>query len=200
MAPDLNSLPPSYSPEMAPRHSNSTTSPTEPQRSPSVSLAQAASINAGLQQQQQVSRRSSTSSSRNRGSGSPQVPRRRSNVAMTLNLNDPAVPGPGEMASPERRPSQTHAFRTSSPHSLNRSPTIPTGGDPHHHHRAPSLGELHQELEQEQEAQVVSSAPPFSIVPVAKTCLEPSSADDSSAADSTPPTSDTKPWCSIWCR
>lgn len=27
-------------------------------------------------------------------------------------------------------------------------------GDPHHH-RAPSLGELHQELEQEQEAQVV---------------------------------------------
>lgn len=28
-------------------------------------------------------------------------------------------------------------------------------GDPHHQ-RAPSLGELHQELEQEQEAQVVS--------------------------------------------
>lgn len=28
-------------------------------------------------------------------------------------------------------------------------------GDPHHHHRTPSLGELHQELEQEQEAQVV---------------------------------------------
>ena len=27
--------------------------------------------------------------------------------------------------------------------------------DPHHHHRTPSLGELHQELEQEQEAQVV---------------------------------------------
>jgi hypothetical protein len=33
--------------------------------------------------------------------------------------------------------------------------------DPHHQ-RAPSLGELHQELEQEQEAQVVSLA--FSLV------------------------------------
>lgn len=35
------------------------------------------------------------------------------------------------------------------------SPILATTGDPHHHHRTPSLGELHQELEQEQEAQVV---------------------------------------------
>ncbi|OJJ80545.1 uncharacterized protein ASPGLDRAFT_38910 [Aspergillus glaucus CBS 516.65] len=34
------------------------------------------------------------------------------------------------------------------------SPVLATTGDPHHHHRTPSLGELHQELEQEQEAQV----------------------------------------------
>ncbi|BCR88277.1 uncharacterized protein ACHE_40841S [Aspergillus chevalieri] len=34
------------------------------------------------------------------------------------------------------------------------SPILATTGDPHHHHRTPSLGELHQELEQEQEAQV----------------------------------------------
>ena len=34
-------------------------------------------------------------------------------------------------------------------------------GDPHHH-RAPSLGELHQELEQEQEAQVVRQTASFS--------------------------------------
>lgn len=41
------------------------------------------------------------------------------------------------------------------------SPTVPSSssplmmaGDPHHHNRAPSLGELHQELEAEQEAQV----------------------------------------------
>ena len=74
---------------------------------------------------------------------------------MTLNLNDPTTPGPGEMQSPDRRPSMTQQLRTASPHSLSRSPTMPTRGDPHHHHRAPSLGELHQELEQEQEAQVV---------------------------------------------
>ena len=35
------------------------------------------------------------------------------------------------------------------------SPILATTGDPHQHHRTPSLGELHQELEQEQEAQVV---------------------------------------------
>lgn len=46
-----------------------------------------------------------------------------------------------------------HALRTSSPSSLGGSPVIATG-DPHHQ-RAPSLGELHQELENEQEAQVV---------------------------------------------
>lgn len=46
-----------------------------------------------------------------------------------------------------------HVFRTSSPSSLGGSPIITTG-DPHHQ-RAPSLGELHQELENEQEAQVV---------------------------------------------
>ena len=46
-----------------------------------------------------------------------------------------------------------HAYRTASPTSIGGSPIIGTG-DPHHQ-RTPSLGELHQELEQEQEAQVV---------------------------------------------
>lgn len=45
------------------------------------------------------------------------------------------------------------AFRTASPTSHGGSPVFATA-DPHHQ-RAPSLGELHQELEQEQEAQVV---------------------------------------------
>ena len=146
MAPDLNSLPPSRSPEHAAfQHQNP--SP----RSSSISLAAAATINAGIQQQD--SRRSSISS--NRGRRSPQVgrfERRRSNVAMSLNLNDPTLPGPGELAAGEHRSSIGHPFRTVSPHSV--SPTM-IAGDPHHH-RAPSLGELHQELEQEQEAQVVS--------------------------------------------
>lgn len=46
-----------------------------------------------------------------------------------------------------------HSYRTASPTSIGGSPIIGTG-DPHHQ-RTPSLGELHQELEQEQEAQVV---------------------------------------------
>lgn len=60
-------------------------------------------------------------------------------MLMNLQLNDPSLPSPGEMIN--------------SPHSLSGSPIIGTG-DPHHN-RAPSLGEIHQELEQEQEAQVV---------------------------------------------
>ena len=57
---------------------------------------------------------------------------------MNLNLNDPGLPAPGELAM--------------SPSSRSRS-----GQWPHspHHERAPSLGELHQELEYEQEGQVV---------------------------------------------
>ena len=164
MAPDLNSLPPSRSPNSSPLQSrilndNPETlrrqTPSPLLRSPSVSLAAAASINAGIQNQD--SRRSSTSSNRNRGS--PQLSRnerRRSTVAMNLNLNDPTLPGPGELQPSDPRSSIGHAFRTTSPQSIGGSPTIATG-DPHHQ-RIPSLGELHQELEQEQEAQVVGSS------------------------------------------
>ncbi|MCJ1431623.1 hypothetical protein MMC27_000978 [Xylographa pallens] len=159
MAPDLNSLPPSRSPDASPFQSRVFGSnaeslrrqtPSPLQRTSSVSLAAAATINAGIQHQD--SRRSSTSSNRR---GSPQVARaerRRSNVAMSLNLNDPSLPGPGELQAGDPRSSIGHAFRTTSPQSIGGSPTIATG-DPHHQ-RAPSLGELHQELEQEQEAQV----------------------------------------------
>lgn len=63
--------------------------------------------------------------------------RRRSSIRMNLNLNDPTVPAPGEM---QRSPSARS--RGPFPHSP-------------HHERAPSLGELHQELEYEQEGQVV---------------------------------------------
>jgi hypothetical protein len=65
---------------------------------------------------------------------------------MNLQLNDPSLPAPGEMVN---------EYRTSSPQSLTASPII-ASGDPHHF-RTPSLGELHQELEQEQEAQVVGA-------------------------------------------
>ncbi|KFH47836.1 hypothetical protein ACRE_013840 [Hapsidospora chrysogenum ATCC 11550] len=114
-------------------------SPTGSPRSAATSLQAAATMNAGLQQEN--SRRSSTSSlARHRAS--PQSGRRRS-ILMNLQINDPSIPAPGEMATDQ-------PGHPSSPQFLSGFP--PTA-DPHHH-RAPSLGELHQELEAEQEMHV----------------------------------------------
>jgi hypothetical protein len=179
MAPDLNSLPPSRSLSGSPAMTRTLSasgeapaaaaalrgqSPSPSPRSASTSLQAAAAVNAGLQQED--SRRSSigfyrlkayllivligpslSSASRNRQSS--HTGRRRSTVLMNLQMNDPNLPPPGEIVSEQ-------AHRTASPHSLTGSP-ITTGGDPHHF-RAPSLGEIHQEIEQEQEAQVVSNS------------------------------------------
>ena len=90
---------------------------------------------------------------------------------MNLNLNDPSMPGPGELATSsdsrgpgDHRSSIGHAFGSGSPGRLASSPSLAMG-DPHHQ-RAPSLGEIHQELEQEQEAQVVRlQASPTSSIP-----------------------------------
>lgn len=95
------------------------------------SLAAAAAINAHEE------RRSASSSQRNSTS------RRRSSVRMNLNLMDPNLPMPSEVqVSPT-----LHSHRPSWP----ASPS---------HNRAPSLGEIHQELENEQEAQVVRQTTP----------------------------------------
>lgn len=67
---------------------------------------------------------------------------------MNLQLNDPTLPGPGELVTDER-----HGRTTHSPQGFSGSPRSPFLSP--HHNRAPSLGELHQELEAEQEAQVV---------------------------------------------
>jgi hypothetical protein len=66
---------------------------------------------------------------------------------MNLQLNDPGLPPPGEMIN------ESAAYRATSPLSMTGSPII--GSVDPHHYRTPSLGEIHQELEQEQEAQVV---------------------------------------------
>lgn len=67
---------------------------------------------------------------------------------MNLQLNDPTLPPAGEMISQDQ-----HAhYNTTSPMPMASSPIA---GDIRHF-RNPSLGEIHQELEQEQEAQVVS--------------------------------------------
>ena len=82
--------------------------------------------------------------------------RRRSAAGMALNLNEVTGVGSGSLTEnpwSDHRSSMGHAFRTASPTSHGGSPIFATA-DPHHQ-RAPSLGELHQELEQEQEAQVV---------------------------------------------
>ncbi|OBT58303.1 hypothetical protein VE04_01772 [Pseudogymnoascus sp. 24MN13] len=105
---------------------------------PTTSLQATAAVNAGLAQED--SRRSSISSPRRSS-------RRRSTVLMNLALNNPSVPAPGEMV---------HEPHTQT--GLEASPRLGAAGgvgvgDPHHL-RNPSLGEIHQELEQEQEAQV----------------------------------------------
>ena len=70
--------------------------------------------------------------------------RRRSSLLNNFALNDPTIPAPGEMQ-------QSHGARSGRRSSV-VSPVI-LGGDPHHH-RQPSLGELHQALEVENEGTV----------------------------------------------
>ena len=70
---------------------------------------------------------------------------------MNLQIADPAVPGPGEMLA-ENHNNSSQEF-SPSPRFLHSSPRlVATGESPHH--RAPSLGEIHQELENEQEYHV----------------------------------------------
>jgi hypothetical protein len=145
--PDINSLSSSPSPILYPQQlrtmansgslDHASTSNSPPQSySPSTthSLAAAAALNAGIHSED--SRRSSNGSLR-----SPRSGRRRSSIRMSLNINDPTIPGPGEL---QMSPGATR----------NRAPAWPESPS---HQRAPSLGELHQELESEQEMQVVCS-------------------------------------------
>lgn len=154
MPPDLNSLPPSRSTSSSPFQSRTLVTaegvhaPSSSPRSSTVSLAASATINAA-----DMSRRSSTSMQRGSQQPGRVSERRRSTAAVNPNLNDPTLPAPGDLPSGDHRLSLGNAFRTASPTSIGGSPTIATG-DPHHQ-RTPSLGEIHQELEQEQEAQVV---------------------------------------------
>ena len=68
---------------------------------------------------------------------------------MNLQIADPAVPAPGEMVS--ESPNTSHQSPTPLPFAA--SPRLMASGRAHHS-RTPSLGELHQELENEQEFQV----------------------------------------------
>ncbi|PTD05468.1 hypothetical protein FCULG_00000464 [Fusarium culmorum] len=63
---------------------------------------------------------------------------------MNSQHNDPAAPSSGEMAN------EQYGLPTASPQPISGSPLA---GDPRHH-RTPSLGEIHQVIEAEQEGQV----------------------------------------------
>ncbi|SMQ47331.1 unnamed protein product [Zymoseptoria tritici ST99CH_3D7] len=107
-------------------------SPPSP-RSPSQhSLAAAATINAGLH--------------RSDSRPSPTLERRRSSMLNSIALNDPTIPAPGEMQP------TNGSSHSGSPRVHRGSFNLHTA-DPNHH-RHPSLGSLHRELENEQEAQV----------------------------------------------
>jgi hypothetical protein len=143
MAPDLNTLPPSPSPPAARPRRLSISSPDYPRasppspRSPSLaSLQAAAAINAGLHRSP-----SSASPARN----TTGLERRRSSLMNNLSINDPTIPAPGELQQP-------NGSNSNSPRLGRRSLALNTA-DPNHQRR-PSLGQLHQELEEEQEAQV----------------------------------------------
>ncbi|KAJ5604410.1 hypothetical protein N7510_009564 [Penicillium lagena] len=140
MPPDLNSLPPSRS---------SSSSSSLPHRN----IPQPVSPGSGP-----IPMNANTSPRPSRAS--PSVgrlsvsERRRSAAGMNLNLTE-SGPGPsnnGDAPLSDHRSSIGQALRTASPSNHGGSPIFATA-DPHHQ-RAPSLGELHQELEQEQEAQV----------------------------------------------
>ena len=156
MSPDLNSLPPSRSTMHAPSQATPVPtmhgpfiSPGSPSpRASTHSLASAAAMNAADR-----SRGSSTSNTtENLSSRRSEERRRRSLIALNINRNDPTTPSSGEMIPSEHHSSFTHQFSSTGPATIGNTAAI-ASGDPHHQ-RTPSLGELHQELEEEQEAQV----------------------------------------------
>ena len=161
--PDIDSITQSFSPSRTYNNNNNNNNNNNGTHSPShhspsrhastSSLAAAATINAGFQNEE--SRRSSTSSNRGRPlpqAGRSERERRRSNAF--LSSYDPTLPGPGELQVGDLRgqsyQSMNMPFRSASPQAIG-SPIMGAQRD-----RAPSLGSLHQELEAEQEAQVVS--------------------------------------------
>lgn len=158
MSPDINSLPPSRSASASPRQRRTLSSlldalaPTQP-----LPVSSAGSSN--------PTHNNGNNHYYNSNTTITDLPRRHHPITMSerrrsgnLNLNSSnnsySESGGVDIPSPsDHRSSIGHGLRNSSPSNLGGSPVIGTG-DPHHQ-RTPSLGELHQELEQEQEAQVV---------------------------------------------
>ncbi|KAL8298510.1 hypothetical protein RB601_002468 [Gaeumannomyces tritici] len=129
-----------------------------PSSRPTGSLQAAATVNAGLQHESSRGGSSQSAASPGgsmpRSMAAPHHNRRRSSVLMNLQLNDPNVPGPGEMITDSHNGAGHYA---ASPQPRSGSPRSPMvlGRDPlRQHGRAPSLGEIHQEFEAETEGHV----------------------------------------------
>ncbi|KAM7186875.1 hypothetical protein V8F33_011547 [Rhypophila sp. PSN 637] len=133
------------------REGSPSPSPRSRSRSASVSLQAAATLNAGLQRGDSIPRSSNFPQARQQ-QPSPSAGRRRSQVLMNLQMADPNIPAPGEMIGEPHIP-LSGLSATASPHRVSASPQPLYSGEPQHF-RTPSLGEIHQELENEQEFQV----------------------------------------------
>ncbi|KAL4910088.1 hypothetical protein BDW74DRAFT_144417 [Aspergillus multicolor] len=141
MSPDINSLPPSRSASASPRQRRNLTSLLDAIASTGASNS---SSNSNINHSS-----SSTMSSelpRRHLPISVSERRRSGNLNINSSSNNSYSEPIGDIPSASPEPARTSLFN------FPNSP-IMGFGDPHHH-RAPSLGELHQELEQEQEAQV----------------------------------------------
>ncbi|KAL2872762.1 uncharacterized protein BJX67DRAFT_17722 [Aspergillus lucknowensis] len=148
MCPDINSLPPSRSTSASPRQRRTLPSLLDlasagPPNSTPSSFNNHLSGNSTMTSE--LPRRHHPISGSDR--------RRSGNLSLSSGGNNYSEPSIGDMPPPsDHRSSIGHGLRNSSPSNIGGSPVVSTG-DPHHQ-RTPSLGELHQELEQEQEAQV----------------------------------------------
>ncbi|KAL4760197.1 uncharacterized protein BDW70DRAFT_72123 [Aspergillus foveolatus] len=141
MSPDINSLPPSRSASASPRQRRTLSSLLDAVPSTGASSTSTSHNNNHFNSSTMASelphRHHPISVSERRRSGNV-------NVNSSGNRHSESI-GDNPSASPSDGPRSNILNFAASP--------VSGFGDPHHH-RAPSLGELHQELEQEQEAQV----------------------------------------------
>ncbi|KAJ0422816.1 hypothetical protein BJY00DRAFT_66233 [Aspergillus carlsbadensis] len=155
MCPDINSLPPSRSASASPRQRRTLSSLLDT-LAPTQTMSSAGPPNPTSSTHNNHSNSTSnmtTELPRRHHPISASERRRSGNLGLNIGNNGYNDSSVGDVpASSEHRASISHGIRTSSPSNIGGSPVIGTG-DPHHQ-RTPSLGELHQELEQEQEAQV----------------------------------------------
>lgn len=146
MAPDLNSLPPSQSPVSV------QVSPITSQTRPSVMMA--------------IPNPPSEAISVHTGTPPSPSPHSASLSSSSSSLQAAATINSGFRNSPDHNSPRFERRRSSLMMNMHLTdPNLPGPGEMAQHHRAPSLGEIHQQLENEQEAQVVSLSCRHALLP-----------------------------------